>query len=265
MMRYTIFDPTGNITALVESPVAPEARRAAADAIMARHAQVEQVGFVTLSDSGAALRMAGGEFCGNAGMSAAALWLLRRGAADGKEKTVSLRVSGVERALRVNLRQEADGGFAAAIGMPPALEITAVDCGGAALPLVRMEGICHAVVLRASPLFSLREEPEKAERTVRALCASLAAPCLGLLFVDGTAPELRLTPLVYVPGSDTLFWENACASGSAAVGTYLSARAGRELALSFSQPGGTLRVTSDPLSRETVLFGTTRLTGSFEG
>ena len=44
-LRVSIFDPTGNITALVESPVAPEEQSAAAARIMERFPQVEQVGF----------------------------------------------------------------------------------------------------------------------------------------------------------------------------------------------------------------------------
>ena len=75
-IRYSIWDPSGNITALVESPIPIERQRTVASELMVRHPAVEQVGFVSLSpenDADAALRMAGGEFCGNAGMSAAAL------------------------------------------------------------------------------------------------------------------------------------------------------------------------------------------------
>ena len=73
-LRVSIFDPTGNITALVESPVAPEEQSAVAARIMERFPQVEQVGFVRLPRESAApveLCMAGGEFCGNASMSGA--------------------------------------------------------------------------------------------------------------------------------------------------------------------------------------------------
>ena len=95
-IRYSIFDPTGNITALVESPGDEGEQRAVAASIMARHAAVEQVGFVRLPDeksAPAALRMAGGEFCANASMSAASLWALRLGLCEGE---LSLAVSGAE-------------------------------------------------------------------------------------------------------------------------------------------------------------------------
>ncbi|MBO5556880.1 MAG: hypothetical protein J5927_06815, partial [Oscillospiraceae bacterium] len=74
-LQYTILDPTGNITALVESPVAVARQSAVAADLMARHPTVEQVGFVRFAPAAgekdavqAALRMAGGEFCGNASM-----------------------------------------------------------------------------------------------------------------------------------------------------------------------------------------------------
>ena len=47
-LRYSIWDPTGNITALVESAVAVGEQPAAAAALMERHPTVEQVGFVEL-------------------------------------------------------------------------------------------------------------------------------------------------------------------------------------------------------------------------
>ena len=73
-MRYRIFDPTGNITALVEEAVDVSRQPSVAADIMQKHSNVEQVGFVSLDGDLPALRMAGGEFCGNASMSAAALY-----------------------------------------------------------------------------------------------------------------------------------------------------------------------------------------------
>ena len=122
-LQYSIWDPTGNITALVESPVDESEQRAVAASIMARHAAVEQVGFVRLPDeksAPAALRMAGGEFCANASMSAASLWALRLGLCEGE---LSLAVSGAEDAVAVRLKQEDESCFSAAVRMPEAREI----------------------------------------------------------------------------------------------------------------------------------------------
>ena len=79
-IRYSILDPSGNITALVESAVGADARAAVAAELMRRHPEVEQVGFVRRTEPGdpvrAELNMAGGEFCGNASLCTAALLLL---------------------------------------------------------------------------------------------------------------------------------------------------------------------------------------------
>lgn len=266
-IRYSIFDPTGNITALVESPVDESEQRAVAASIMARHAAVEQVGFVRLPDeksAPAALRMAGGEFCANASMSAASLWALRLGLCEGE---LSLAVSGAEDAVAVRLKQEDESCFSAAVRMPEAREITAIpfvfEGLSGTIPLVRMEGIDHAVLTPDCPFFALRDRPSAAEKAVRELCASLGAVCLGLMFLEGESAQRRLTPLVYVPGSRTLFWESSCASGSAAAGMLLARQSGERTELELIEPGGILRVESDPQKGETRLFGRTRLRGEY--
>ena len=266
-IRYSIFDPTGNITALVESPVDESEQRAVAVSIMARHAAVEQVGFVRLPDeksAPAALRMAGGEFCANASMSAASLWALRLGLCEGE---LSLAVSGAEDAVAVRLKQEDESCFSAAVRMPEAREITAIpfvfEGLSGTIPLVRMEGIDHAVLTPDCPFFALRDRPSAAEKAVRELCASLGAVCLGLMFLEGESAQRRLTPLVYVPGSRTLFWESSCASGSAAAGMLLARQSGERTELELEEPGGILRVESDPQKGETRLFGRTRLRGEY--
>ena len=76
--------------------------------------------------------------------------------------------------------------------------------------------------------------------------------------VDSADAMPRLTPLVYVPGSGTSFWENSCASGSAATGMYLADRTGKRQEICLREPGGSLKVTSDPGSGETWLYGTVR-------
>ena len=266
-LRYSIFDPTGNITALVETPVAISAQPAAAASIMRRHPEVEQVGFVRLARSSAEetvdaeLRMAGGEFCGNTSMSAGALLLLRRGGKTAGEQKLRLRVSGASRPVELRLREEGEKTFRAGVCMPRALAIEEQDFAFAdlrgRLKLVRMQGISHIVIPESSPFFTLKEERERAEAAVRAWCGALSAECLGLMFLENGE---RLTPLVYVPGSGTVFWESSCASGTAAVGMALAVEEAGPVSLALLEPGGSLRVESDPVTGETWLYGQTRLT-----
>ena len=258
-LRYSILDPTGNITALVEGDAPVPAQPALAAAVMRRHPEVEQVGFLRADGALPSLRMAGGEFCGNASISAAALLLLRAGR---DEAACRLQVSGAERPVELRLRRAGPDCARAAILMPPALGLeTAELCFGGVrgtLPLVRMQGIAHLIAGPDSPYFALLTEREQAVRAVRAFCETLGAACLGLMFLEGEGSARRLTPLVCVPGSGTVFWENSCASGSAAVGLYLAA-AGEPAELTLQEPGGTLRVACDPRRGETWLHGEARL------
>ena len=269
-VSYSIFDPTGNITALVEGPVEPAEQPHVASALMRCHPEVEQVGFFRLAEDGPALRMAGGEFCGNASMCAAALYHLRSGesAGDDGKFSVSLAVSGAAEPVTVTLRPEGGESFEACVRMPQALSVTETvfSFGGieAALPLVRMEGISHILVESSSPFFGLMGDRPRAEKAVRDFCDALGADGLGLMFLERDAGETRLTPLVYVPGSATVFWENSCASGSAAVGMALSARAGGAVDLTLREPGGSLRVRCDAAG-ETLLYGRTRRIGAYRG
>ncbi len=263
MMKYSILDPTGNLTALAESLVPAGEQPAAAAAIMRRHPEVEQVGFLRPSrEPGvqAELRMAGGEFCGNACLCAAALL-----SADAEESAITLRVSGAEEPVETRLRREAPGLYSGSVKMPPALEIAERDFafGGlrGRLPLIRMEGISHAVVEPENAFYLLLRDRALAGEALRALCQSCGAPCMGLLFLAPEAEGFRLTPLVYVPGSGTLFWENSCASGTAACAMLLASREGRAVKARFSQPAGVLRAESGP--EGTRLFGTAARIGEY--
>lgn len=262
-IKYSIFDPTGNITALVETRVANAEQPAIADEIMKAHPQVEQVGFVYFVPGRpvpALLRMAGGEFCGNATMSAAALYLMRSG-----EETDSVRVnvSGVSRPIEVSLKAKDDGSYDAGVLMPEALEISIQklrsNVADASMTVVRMEGISHIVIESFSGLYSLKDDKQAAEQLVRDWCSELGADCLGLMFLEGDGTSWKLTPLVYVPGADTMFWENSCASGTAAVGMYMASKLEEAVVMTINEPGGTMRVSSDPEARKTIIYGNTKL------
>jgi diaminopimelate epimerase len=325
-VKYCIFDPTGNITALVETEVRAADRASVASGIMAAHPEVEQVGFVayndaafaadTGTDAAVSLMMAGGEFCGNATMCAAALYVIRKGMP--AAGAVKAKVSGAEAPLSVQVEEISGAGespcaagsarlydgesaagafYSAAVTMPPAKGIEKIgfaagsgaiegaasgkDAGGAfGLPLVRLQGIDHIIIEPDSGFFGLKDDPAAAESIIRQCCAALGSDCLGMMFLDeeaGTVSragaaaaqgsladaviscERRMTPLVYVPGADTMFWENSCASGSAATGIWLAIKAGSPVDVRLHQPAGSLRVESDPATGITVLHGTARL------
>ena len=288
-IQYCIFDPTGNITALVETPVDIANQPAVASRIMELEPDVEQVGFVTyvndeaLAEGGApvGLRMAGGEFCGNATMCAAALFAIHKGLrGDAVPAQVKVKVSGTTEPFTVSLERQTEFGFSAAVSMPPALRIGTIDLQSSemadanesgsddkisavlSLPIVEMEGISHIIIEPDSGFFGIKDDPALAETLVRQWCGVLGADCLGMMFLDEGGLLRRMTPLVYVPGADTMFWENSCASGSAAAGMYLAAKAGLPVDVTFNEPAGRLRVESDPATGRTVLHGSAILRGS---
>ena len=262
-IKYSIFNPTGNITALVETKVDIESQPAISDEIMKRHPEVEQVGFVCLEPENSIpinLRMAGGEFCGNAAISAAALYAIRSGI---EACSVNVRVNGAPKALEVRLAKAANNPsvFDVELEMPEPLSIERImlETEGVAeeLPVVDMGGISHIIIEESRKLYALKDSPKQAEKAVKSWCRMLGADCLGLMFLSGE--ETELTPLVYVPSIDTVFWENSCASGSSAVGMYLADKMNAAVEVSLKEPAGILRVKSGGEKDYTWLFGSTIL------
>jgi diaminopimelate epimerase len=271
-ISYHLMDPTKNYTILVDTPVPEEEQAAVAAELMRRVPLAEQAGFVSPVsdqdpvDTDIAVRMAGGEFCGNASMCTA-VYAVTHGYAkryDPQENAHGVRIAfrGQERPIRVQVRPQEDGSFACTVEMPEVLGISVQQFDpcegfpeGISLPVVFFPGIAHAIVeTEKTPGASLIRE--RAERLLPLWCAQLGAEAMGLMFLDaetGHAPVRTLSPLVYVADIGSLFWENSCASGSTAVGAYLGLP---EIVL--SQPGGILRV-SCTQDGKLLLSGTVRV------
>ena len=243
-VAYRIFDPTGNITALIDTPVDVSRQPEIAALLMERDPTVEQAGF--LSQTGGAditLRMAGGEFCGNATMCAAVAACEQAGQDSG---TFRVRVSGADAPVNAAVARQPDGSWQGVVDMPrPAAIERRMLPGVGEAPVVRFAGITHIVLTEPMPR-------PLAERQARAWCQELGADALGLMFLD--ARSARMTPLVYVPAAGTLCWESSCASGATAVGAYLASEQGGRVTATLLQPAGVLTIEAD----ETTL----RLTGA---
>lgn len=228
-IRYVLCDPTGNRTVIVRTSVTAEHRGAVAAALMAAEPTAEQVGFLR----GTSLTMAGGEFCGNATMAAAALCCREQGTVFGESRRLALTVSGVTAPVTVDITAMADGEMQGRVAMPGSFRVEYREIAGlsGALPVVTCSGITHVILEK--PI-----DAAVAEAIIRPLCRQWKAPALGLLLLDLSRQQMR--PLVYVPGADTLFWENSCASGTAAVGIWLAQKDGMPRQVTLQQPGGVL-------------------------
>ncbi len=235
--RWVRLDPTGNITALVLSPV-PEPERSSVTAALLKHS--EQVGYISAS-AGTACRaeldMMGHEFCGNASMAAAA-WLGREdGMQPGEERTFLLKVSGTTDSVRCEIRAPEDPSlpWTGKVEMPPVLDLQPVKVEGLPCVTVRMEGITHLICPEQLP------DRGTAEKLLRAFVRERTETAVGLLQWD--EEHSFMTPLVYVRESGSMTWETGCGSGSTAIGVWKALLAGEGTSIfSIRQPGGCLKV-----------------------
>ena len=232
-VRYVILNPTGNLTALVTEWGGEEDEAEITARLMQESEQVAYLEPPTEPGALARIRLMGGEFCGNAAMAAAG-WLVRNCLENGREMTVPIEVSGTRGVLFCRIRG-LENGFEGTVEMPRVLDIRSVEISGIPVAEVRMEGIVHLIRESGRPL-----EKEKAEAMLKRYAAENGEEAAGLL--DWNPDTGFLRPLVYVSGSDTLVWESACGSGTAAVGALAAWRKGSGTAVTqVAQPGGTIR------------------------
>lgn len=195
-IKYSLYSPSKNYTALVMGRYSDEDKKTISKLIFTAEPACEQAGFVYIEDGITYLEMAGGEFCGNASMCAALMTGNNMVKCSGNDEILKVSLNGNECTLKCKI-----------------------------LPM----GIKHHV-------FEGKPNKKEAEETIKGEKVSC-----GYMFLDGDS----LTPLVYIPEIDTLFWENACASGSLAVGDYLYKQKGGKIQQVLKQPGGEITVTVD--------------------
>lgn len=224
--NYFLYNPSGNITALVSDAVAGSLQYTVAAEIMKKEPTCEQVGFLASSDdSDIMVAMAGGEFCGNATLCAAACFAGTHGAVPGMSHPVRVRCSGCPEPISASfVPYDSTMGIASMEA-----DFDAIINSFHGFKAVHMPGITH-IIADGSQI-----DTSEAESCIRDWTEELDVPALGIMLLDRTSESL--TPLVYVRGSDTLFWEQSCASGTCAV-----ALAEGECRLFLRQPGGLLRV-----------------------
>ena len=260
-IEYIVADPMHNYTILVLSEVDIEKQPEVASTLMKLEKYVEQVGFISYTDSGdITLRMAGGEFCGNATMATASYYASKNNL---EVANVKVYVLGVEKIIDVKVRLT-DGVWYGEVNMPKALAIKYIDIEeNKNVPLIEFDGISHIIIEKGAVNKSLYDFDEtnkkinenaksRVESLIKNLCIKHNYKCLGMMFYD--ADTSCLNPLVYVKDADTLYWENSCASGTAAVGTYLAHKYKKDIEKIFIEPGGKLKTIAN-IDGKVVLCG----------
>ena len=147
-------------------------------------------------------------------------------------------------------------GFEGTVDMPQVLGISRQNVSGTDVTEVRMEGITHLIRESCEPIGK-----EEAETLLMAYAERSQDPAAGLL--DRNPETGFVRPLVYVRGSGTLVWENACGSGAAAVGALEAWRQeSGTVRTEVPQPGGKLlaeATAEQGTVREVRITGTVRI------
>lgn len=232
--NYFRANPCGNITGFVVAPVYPGYRKAYTDCIIEQiDKDVEQVGFISPAYEGAPLRMdmMGGEFCANA-TRAYGLYSAGFYDTDGLVD-IEVYVSGHQGTTDVIAdvkNQKAYVALDAPIGREN-LTIAGKDC-----TLIKLHGISHLVV-------EGEEDRDFVDKALEVLKRDYKDEAYGVLFFN--KEMLEMIPYVYVEGSETLFREGSCGSGTVAVVNYLESdidKLNEDYKIAIKNPGGELEV-----------------------
>ena len=247
--RYVILDPTGNLTALVLDHVTREEERFLTKALLKISEQVAYLESPAIPGAEAAIRLMGGEFCGNAAMASAA-WILRNHLTAGEEKKILMQVSGADRPVSCHIKKTEEC-FQGTVLMPGVQSLYRISLAGRSFSAVKMEGILH-LIHEDAPM-----DKNTTENLLRDIASSLPDEAVGLLQWNRTRGEL--IPLVFVRGSNSMVWEHGCGSGSAAIGAYEAFLHGDGITVTaIHQPGGT--ITADVEVKNGIIISI-RITG----
>lgn len=251
-IEYIVADPTHNYTILVLSEVDIIKQPEVSSTLMNVEKEVEQVGFISFdSPYDMTLRMAGGEFCGNATMSTAVYYAI----SNGLEATdVKIFILDIKKVVSVNVKL-VDSIWTGVVDMPKPLSIKEINIDDYKnLPIVEFDGISHIVIEDKNKYMdlnlpdidyktNLQNHNAKLNALIKFWCMKLNLKALGIMFYEETTS--RIIPVVYVREVDTLFVENSCASGTAAVGAYLAKKTNESIEKNFFEPGGNLKIIAE--------------------
>lgn len=237
-MKYKVCDPSGNITILVIDEVAKENRIEVAEKLLKLEPTGQQVGFVSFSDDTCDLKidMAGGEFCGNAMLSGAALYKQCYGGQD----IVRVKMSGAKGVIDVSV-DEQNGTYIASADMPAPdryeYKTMIFKDKEYRTFLVDIGSIIHLIMIDVL-------EKEDIEPAIKEWYRELDCNALGIMTYDEERSEL--VPAVLSNDGTFFCYESSCASGTTALAIYLATRDNCEVKQEIKEPGGVLKINSKP-------------------
>lgn len=239
-LQYIKANPSGNTTIFVLSHIAPERQSAlAASLLKDERIDAEQVAYLSdVQKEPLRIDMMGGEFCGNASRSAAAYALALAG---GEEGEYAVSCSGCEHVLQAQAKKRPDGMYDAYIEMPlpKTVEAVILDVNGMPSRFFRVElpGIVHFVHFASEAEMAYKDLFWNA---LQDYVSDEELDAFGLILFDPA--HLHMIPAVYVTATDTLYWEQSCGSGSAAVAAALACVGKKDVSCTIHQPGGAITI-----------------------
>lgn len=253
-LHFIKVNPVENMTIFILDPIPRQFHISVANKVMEYGSiHAEQVGFIEkpCTEEGKnknciRLQMMGGEFCGNAARSLAAVLVDREYPCVQKKNEkliVPLEVSGFNGIINCEveyLKNKSE--YNSKIVMPLLKEIKDfyINHHGIVYKCIMVEfpGIIHLIVdckgISDKEGFFLKVK-SKLEHT--------RFDALGVMFYD--CEKFFIEPLIYVKGTESLFWERSCASGTSALAAALTQKEERSLDILVKQPGGELQVTTE--------------------
>ncbi|OIU68605.1 diaminopimelate epimerase [Rossellomorea aquimaris] len=236
------FNPTENMTVLVKSMHNKEDHARIAEKLMSYDCvHAEQVGFIKLSEQEgmvSSLRMAGGEFCGNACMSLAAYIASVNGLPEGKGINVAMEASGTGELVRCRVKREVDR-YHCKLSMPLPSAIgknQRDDFAHFSMAMIQYEEAVHIVIEVDEINSGVRVQ---AEEMARIIGSGYEGKLVGVLVYIPHTEELA--PLIYVPEIGSMIWERGCGSGTASLAAYLAWKKREIISALVKQPGGVMK------------------------
>lgn len=207
-VEYSIYVPAGNDTAFVYGlNYTQEQKKLINDAIMKKHSNVEQVGFIDPNQK-PELQMAGGEFCGNATRSAASIYL------KGKQGALKMIVN-VKDVINAGVDEKGKAWCEIPLYHGENV-ITKKEPG---IFIVKMNGMVTVVIQE-----DVAEKYLKNKENLKATGMEFIhkynlenSEAVGIMFCEREKGLLKINPIVWVRSINTLFYETACGSGTTAV------------------------------------------------
>lgn len=258
-----LFDcfPGGNDTFFVVNPSLSRDEYARINKLVLEHyPKFEQGAVLEPSSQGAVLRMqmTGGEFCGNATRSVAALIaetymngsddlpvanysLITQ---DNNVLTFPVEVSGTDNLVTAKATRD-ENGWDVEIELPrlPERKVSAttiLEFSGTRVPctVVELEGISHILISDSQMPFTNNQD--RFNSMVADVITQLSwsdRAAFGLIWVKQVDNQLAIEPVVFVKSIQTCIYESACGSGSIAV-ALASTPEGTQQVTSVRQPSG---------------------------